>query len=197
MQIKPYSYLNRKGVRPISWEDFHGICKGLAIAISGFDPEIILGIARGGLYPATLLSHILQKELYPVRLTRRFEDIVTRDVPTWLIKPPESVAGKKVLVVDEICDSGETINMVKQEVVRLGSSEVKGAVMYSHTRGKGCPDFIGIISDELILNPWDREIYKDGKFVVHPEYAGAISQQGIKTDFSVVLDIKALGIAKG
>ena len=184
-------------MRLVSWEDFHGICKGLAVAVSGFDPEIILGIARGGLYPATLLSHILRKELYPIRLTRRFEDIVKLNIPVWLIKPPEAVAGKRVLIVDEICDSGETINMAKQEVIELGSAEVKSAVMYSHTRGKGVPDYIGIVSDKLMLNPWDREILKGGKFMFHPEYVEALVNQGIIPDKSLLSGIEAINVAKG
>ena len=64
-----YSYENRKGILPISWEDYFGLCKGLALAISVYEPEIILGIARGGLYAATLLSHLLQAEFYAVRIT--------------------------------------------------------------------------------------------------------------------------------
>src|SRR5579859_4443600 len=67
---KFYSYEKRRGILPISWEDYFGLCKGLALAISAYDPEIILGVARGGLYAATLLSHMLQAELYTVKITR-------------------------------------------------------------------------------------------------------------------------------
>ena len=76
---KFYSYKTRKGVLPISWEDYFGLCKGLALAISTYDPEIILGVARGGLYAATLLSHMLQAELYTIRITRRLKDQVVYD----------------------------------------------------------------------------------------------------------------------
>jgi adenine/guanine phosphoribosyltransferase-like PRPP-binding protein len=62
-----YAYDNRQGVLPISWEDFFSLCKGLALAVAPYQPEVILGIARGGLYPAILLSHLLQAEFYPIR----------------------------------------------------------------------------------------------------------------------------------
>src|SRR6266566_6447043 len=88
---KFYSYENRKGILPISWEDYFGLCKGLALAIAAYDPEIILGIARGGLYAATLLSHMLQAEFYAVRITCRFKDHVVYDIPMWLVKPPAVV----------------------------------------------------------------------------------------------------------
>jgi len=84
---KFYSYEKRRGILPISWEDYFGLCKGLALAISAYEPEIILGVARGGLYAATLLSHMLQAELYTIRITRRFKDQVVYDHPLWIVKP--------------------------------------------------------------------------------------------------------------
>jgi hypothetical protein len=84
MPQKPYDYTTRKGIHPISWEDFHGICKALAQAVSLFQPEIILPIGRGGYYPGTLIAHMLQVEVYPVRLSRRINDIVKYPSPLWL-----------------------------------------------------------------------------------------------------------------
>jgi hypoxanthine phosphoribosyltransferase len=81
MSKNPYDYENRTGIRPISWEDFHSLCKGLVVAISAFQPEIILPIGRAGYYPGTLIAHLLQTELYPVRLSRRVNDIVTHQSP--------------------------------------------------------------------------------------------------------------------
>ncbi|MBX7237178.1 MAG: hypothetical protein K1X65_22535 [Caldilineales bacterium] len=54
-----YDYSARQGVLPISWEDFHGLCKGLARAVAGCAPEIILAVGRGGFYPGTLIAHLL------------------------------------------------------------------------------------------------------------------------------------------
>jgi uncharacterized protein len=64
-----YAYETRKGILPISWEDYFGLCKSLALTISAYEPEIILGIARGGVYAATLLSHMLRAEFYAVKIT--------------------------------------------------------------------------------------------------------------------------------
>lgn len=179
MSIKSYSYKNRKGIMPITWNNFHNICKRLAPSIAEYQPDVILGIARGGLYPATLLSHILQTELYPIRLTRRVNDQIKYASPKWLIEPPKTVKGKKVLIVDEISDTGETINMVKSKLKGMGYKEARSAVLYAHTHSKNVPDYIGIVTDKLILNPWDREIYKNKKFVFHPEYQSAIKKQGV------------------
>jgi hypoxanthine phosphoribosyltransferase len=192
-----YDYSTRKGIRPKSWEDFHSICKALALAISSFDPKIILPIGRGGYYPGTLLSHLLQIEIYPVRVSRRVKDIVTYNRPKWLIEPPAEVAGRKVLIVDEICSMGETISIVKEKVAELRASAIKSAVLYAHSWGSDVPDYIGLITDELVLNPWDREILRDGMFHFHPEYVEALAHQGIEAKPNLFIPAKGIRLAKG
>ena len=193
----PYDYENRVGILPISWEDFHGLCKGLALAVAPFEPEIIMPIGRAGYYPGTLLAHMLQVELYPVRLSRRVRDVVTYQSPQWLVEPPAVVRDRRVLVVDEISSSGETITMVKQKVAALGAQAAKSAVLYAHSWGVAVPDYIGLISDALLVNPWDREILKDGAFQFHPEYVQALAQQGLVADPSLLIDAPVSKIAKG
>ena len=118
MSKNPYDYENRTGIHLISWEDFHGICKGLVRAVAAFNPEIILPIGRGGYYPGTLIAHMLQAEIYPVRVSRRVNDIVKYTTPRWRVRPPKRIKGQRVLIVDEICGSGETIGMVKQDAIK-------------------------------------------------------------------------------
>src|SRR5579872_890935 len=80
--------------------------------------------------------------------------------------------------------------MVSDEVIRLGAREIRSAVLYAHTWGQEFADYIGIVSDALILNPWDREIVQDGKFVPHPEYLHALRQQGLALPTSLVSGIE-------
>jgi hypoxanthine phosphoribosyltransferase len=196
MSENPYDYENRTDIRPISWLDFHGLCKGLAVAASRFQPGIILPIGRAGYYPGTLLAHMLQVEIYPVRLSRRVEDVVTYQSPQWFVEPPAAVKGQRVLIVDEICSTGETISLVKNKVEAMDALAVKSAVLYAHAKGASVPDYIGLITDELLLNPWDREILKDGAFQFHPEYVEALTQQGLKADASLLIDAPEVEIAK-
>lgn len=195
---QPYDYAARQGVRPISWEDFHGLCKALALAAARFRPEIILALGRGGYYPGTLLAHMLQVELYPARLSRRVNDIVVRQTPQWIVEPPaEAVAGRRVLVVDDICDVGETLRLARDQVASLGAAEIKSAVLYAHTWGAETPDYIGLITDELLLNPWDREIYREGAFRLHPEYAEALADQGLEAGPQWLIAASVARLAKG
>lgn len=196
MKTNPYDYSTRNGIRPVSWEDFHGICKALALAASRFQPEMIVAIGRGGYYPGTLLAHLLQVELYPVRVSRRIRDVVKYPSPQWLVEPPQLVAGRRVLIVDEICDSGETIAMVAQRVRAIGASTVKSAVLYAHTQSVSVPDYIGWVTDALVLNPWDREILRDGTFQFHPEYVQALALQGLSADSSLFINVSTLKLDK-
>ncbi len=193
MSQPPYDYGTRQGIYPISWEDFHGLCKALALAAAAFDPAMILGVGRGGYYPATLIAHLLQAEIYPVRVSRRINDVVTHERPQWIIRPPDAVRDQRVLVVDEISSTGETLAMVKSEALRLGASDARCAVLYAHTQGAAVPDAIGLITDALILNPWDREIFRDGAFRFHPEYVEALAKQDVTPSPDLLIPATPVG----
>lgn len=180
--MRSYNYSQRVGLEPISWERFEGLVRQLAVQIEADEPQIIVGIARGGLFPATMLSFILRREFYPVRLTRRLNDAVVSQQPTWLVKPPDKVRGRRVLVMDEIADSGRTIAIAAEEIRRMGASHVRTAVLYAHTWADPRPDYVGLTSDALILNPWDREVLVEGQFVTHPELAAALRLQRTNND---------------
>lgn len=167
---------------PVSWDEFHGLCKGLAEAIWPWRPEIILPVGRGGYYPGTLLAHMLQTEVYPVRLSRRVNDVIVHVSPRWLVEPPPAIEGRRVLIVDEMCSTGQTISLVQRRVTAGGAAAARAATLFAHSSGAHVPDYIGVITDDLVLNPWDREIIIDGAFEFHPEYAAALAQQGRETE---------------
>ena len=193
----PYDYSTRAGVRPIAWDDFHGLVKALAVAVAPWRPEVVLPVGRGGYYPGALLAQILQVEVYPVRLTRRQDDVVVRDTPLWLVEPPASVAGRRVLVVDEMASTGETVRLVRERALALGAAEARTATLYAHTWGADAVDYTGLITEELVLNPWDREIYRDGAFRFHPEYVGALAEQGLAAGPALLIPATPFVAAKG
>lgn len=179
--MDPYDYAHRSGIEPISWERFESLTRALAIEIDRYTPELILGIARGGLFPATLLSCLLRRELYPIRLTRRYEDEVVRREPAWVMRPPDKVRGRRVLIVDEIADSGQTLAMASEAVRQMGAAEVRSAVLYAHTWSSPRPTYVALTTDALIINPWDREVLAGNEFVRHPEISEAIAAQEAST----------------
>ncbi|HRX02184.1 MAG TPA: phosphoribosyltransferase family protein [Anaerolineae bacterium] len=197
MTSPSYDYTQRAGVLPISWNDFHGLCKALALGVQSYQPQIILAVGRGGYYPGTLLAHMLRIDVFPVYLTRRVNDQVVRNHPQWIVEPPSAVAGKRVLIVDEISSSGATVRLVCEKALALAAAAARVAVLYAHSWGTEMPDYIGLVSDALILNPWDREVLTADGFAIHPEYRHALEGQGLAPDGSYLVDAPSFILAKG
>ena len=90
-----------------SWEEMRRDVNVLArdIVLDKFDPNVIVGLSRGGLTPGVMLSHWFKKPFKPVKSS-------LRDFPEWedyLPKPTD----ERVLIVDDICDSGETFQKMQ------------------------------------------------------------------------------------
>jgi uncharacterized protein len=192
----PYDYRTRLGVRPIDWHDVHGLCRALARVAADLGTDAVLAVGRGGLYPGALVAHMLRVDLHPVYLSRRERDRAVHADPRWLIEPPASIAGQRVLVVDEISSTGTTLSMVKERALALGAARVTTAVLYAHTRAADIPDCVGLVTDALVLNPWDREVLRAGEFVLHPEYADALRSLGEPADSSWLVQAPGFELAR-
>jgi len=175
--VKPYDYAQRKGVTELSWEDCAKLARQLATELAAQEIHSVIGIARAGLIPATTVALALRCAFFPVRLTRRVNDKVVRDHPVWLTDVPISVAGQRVAVIDEIADTGETLALVAARLRERGATQVVTACLVSHTWADQRPDLCGLISDALIVFPWDKTVFVDGRWDLHPELAAALRAQ--------------------
>ena len=175
--MKSYDYAHRQGVLQISWADFGQLAMKLVELAAPTRPEIVLGIARAGLFPATALACMLGCELFPVRITRRLNDQVVYPKPVWKTPVPADVAGKTVLVVDEIADSGETLALVSQAALDLGAAQVSTACLTSHTWAKPMPQVVALLSDAFIIFPWDEQRYFDNQWQPTPEVVAGLRAQ--------------------
>ena len=175
--MKPYQYQFRKGRRKVSWKQFHQMCQRLSSKVSGDNSDIIIGIARAGLYPATLVAGMLRKEFFPVRVTRRENDKIKWKKPIWKIDVPNDVKGAKILVIDDVCDSGETLSILARRVKEKGAKQVNTAVLIAHSWAKPKPNYEATKSDKCVIFPWDTQILVDGKWRLHPELAGGMKSQ--------------------
>jgi hypoxanthine phosphoribosyltransferase len=176
--MKPYDYSHRTGVRPLSWDDFAGLAGRLAELVQPDHPELVLGIARAGLFPATAVACSLRCELFPIRLTRRLNDVVFYDQPVWKVSVPPEVSGKVVAIIDEIADTGSTLAIAASAATALGASKVVTGCLVSHTWAEPLPDIVALKTDEFVIFPWDARVLKNGKWVPHPEvFAGLKAQR--------------------
>jgi len=171
--MKSYDYDKRDQVRELTWDDFATFSKYLAERLAPENVDMIIGIARAGLLPATAVSCMLRKEMYPVRLTRRQADVVVSEKPVWKVTLPEAeLTDRVVAVVDEIADTGETLSMVAEGARERGAKRVITACLISHTWAK--PDIVILETDDLVLFPWSARVYDKGEWRIHPEIEGPI-----------------------
>ena len=77
-----------------------------------------------------------------------------------------------MLVVDETCDTGDTIRLAVAAMVNAGASEVRTAVAFQ--TGSYVPDFHALATESTIVLPWDREVLIDGELVLKPDYRAAL-----------------------
>ena len=86
--------------------DVNTLCR--EITLDKFNPEVVVGISRGGLLPGVMMSHWLNIPFKPVKAG-------LRDFPEWEDYLPRKT-DERVLIVDDICDSGETFQKIKEHI---------------------------------------------------------------------------------
>jgi hypothetical protein len=175
--MKPYNYAHRFGVRSLTWDDFASLSMQLAELLEPFQPQIILGIARAGLFPATAVACSLRCELFPIRLTRRVKDVVVYPDPIWKVPVPPDVEGKVIAVVDEIADTGQTLSRVVERAEKCGAAQVVTAGLVAHSWANPAPQVSALVSDEFIIFPWDQQVLRGGKWITHPEIEAGLNAQ--------------------
>jgi uncharacterized protein len=172
--ISSYDYARRTGVRELDWEAAFDLSAHLAEALEPLAIDAVVGIARGGLIPASTIALSLRCEMFPIRLSRRVGDEVKYDSPVWWIRIPPDVAGLRVALVDEIADSGETLELAREAAIDAGALDAVTACLVQHSWASPVPRFSGLVSDELIIFPWHRRVLQDGTWRPHPELESAL-----------------------
>jgi hypoxanthine phosphoribosyltransferase len=153
-------------VRELTWLEFGSIVRDLGARIAaGFQPDVVLGVARGGIFVGGALAAPVRAEFLPVRVEKRSRD--RRAVPT--IRVPEA-RGKKVLVVDDVTNSGETLAKAKALAMRSGAGEVQSAALVVRPGGSR-PEWFALETAQLIVFPWDYQLDAGGP-VVDPGTVG-------------------------
>jgi hypoxanthine phosphoribosyltransferase len=162
-----------KGVFEVEWPLFGELSRALALKVArAYDPELVIGIATTGVIPGAVIAAILDREFHSFVVSRRFGGGAVRATPTVLGAVPHEARGRRVLIVDETCDTGDTMRLAINAVVNAGAKEVRSAV--SFRTGPFEPDFHALATESTIVLPWDREILIDGELVTNPLYAEAL-----------------------
>ena len=158
----------------VDWAMFGELCRALALKVADdYDPEVIVGIARAGVIPAAVVASILRLDFYSMKISRRDGDETVRERPEIFSAAPRQVAGKRVLIVDEITTSGDTLRLALAAVRDVHPSEVRTATSFSRRSGYQ-PDYSALTMDAQVIFPWDRKVFDGDELVVNPRYVGII-----------------------
>ena len=147
-----------EGKEILTWEIFGDATDELATQIhhSGFDPEILIAVARGGMIPGGALTYSLGVKLINVE----FYTDVQETLPDPLLLAPmldtDSIRNKRILIVDDVVDSGRTLALVL-ELLRGFGADVRSAVLYAKPTTIIHPDFVWKATDKWIVFPWSAK----------------------------------------
>jgi hypoxanthine phosphoribosyltransferase len=142
----------------LTWELYGTAVRELAVQIheDGFRPDLVLAIARGGLFVAGSLGyaldvknlHVMNVEFYTGVDERLAMPVVLPPVPE-----PVEIAGARVLVADDVADTGATLALVK-DFCAQHVAEVRCAVVYEKPRSTVRSDYVWRRTDRWIDFPW-------------------------------------------
>jgi dipeptidyl aminopeptidase/acylaminoacyl peptidase/hypoxanthine phosphoribosyltransferase len=144
----------------LSWSDFGRASRELAeqVAASGYQPDLILSIARGGLFAAGALGYALDVKNLHVMNVEFYTGVGKRlDMPVMLPPVPSVVdlAGARVLVADDVADTGATLKLVRDFCIDH-VAEVRCAVIYEKPESEVRCEYVWRRTDRWINFPWSE-----------------------------------------
>ena len=151
---------NNLEFKVLSWDPIYSLLLNLAEAVrkSGFEPDIIVGVSRGGWIPARIMSDLLETPKL-ANVTAEFYVGVAETKREPSITQPVSVSVKdmKVLVVDDLADTGESLKLVNSHLKNQGASEVKIATIYYKPWSITVPHYYQKETRCWIVFPWEQK----------------------------------------
>ncbi len=150
------------GVREkLTYEQFGVAVRELAQAVAddGYRPDVVLSIARGGVFVAGGLAYALDcKNLHLVNVEFYTGVGTTLEMPVMLAPVPDVVdfTDKKVLIADDVADTGKTLRLVRDFCLDA-VAEVRSAVVYEKTQSLVKCEYVWKRTDKWIDFPWSAQ----------------------------------------
>lgn len=143
----------------LSWLDVYNLTLQLSekIVSSGFKPNVIVGIARGGWIPARILSDVLYMDTLQNIRIEYYTDVGAKGKEPRITQPlTGSMNDKTVLLVDEVADTGDTLQHAMNHIKNLGVTEVRSAVLHYKPTSVIIPDYYMVETKSWIVYPWEN-----------------------------------------
>jgi hypoxanthine phosphoribosyltransferase len=143
-----------------SWEQIYEMLLNLTNKIrkDKFKSDIIVGVSRGGWAPGRIMSDLLENthianvrtEFYKGVAETKGEPIITQPVSM-------PVKGKKLLVVDDVADTGRSLRKVQLHLLEQGATDVRIATIYYKPWSVTLPNYYEKETRKWIIFPWERK----------------------------------------
>jgi hypothetical protein len=122
-----------------------------------FKPDVIVGVARGGWIPARILSDLLENANLANIKAEFYEDVAKTGKKPKITQPVSTdIRGLKVLVVDDVSDTGLSLSEVKKSLVQEGAGEIKIATLHYKPHSILKPDYYIEETSAWIIYPHER-----------------------------------------
>ena len=152
----------------VDWDYAYNLCKDVSerIKVAGFMPEVIIGVARGGWYLARVLcDFFMVKDLFSLKMEHWGVTATVTGAAELKFgldsEAQKKLKGKRVLIADDVTDTGDSIKFALEYVSAFEPLDVKTATMHHKTSSSFMPDFYGELMTEWrwIIYPWS--VYED------------------------------------
>ena len=164
----------------VTWTEYGEMVTKIAenIASSGKKFDLVIGIARGGIPVAMVVADRLGTRIDFINV-KSYTDVGERVKPRILSTITEDILGKRVLLVDDLVDGGDTMKTVTRYLHSEGPKTLKTAALFTKPWSSFHPDYSLKVVDSWIVFPYERgEVRrsrspKRQKQLVPPGYAKA------------------------
>ena len=153
-----------------TYDEIHKTAKDIAdrVVASGYDPDVIVAIGSGGFIPARIIRTFLDRPILAVGVAYYDAEDRPTEEPRkvqWIEEAERKLAGKRILLVDEVDDSRSTLEYCIRELLRHKPAEIAVAVLHDKKKPKKgvIPSevsryFAGrVIEDRWVAYPWDAK----------------------------------------
>ena len=126
------------------------------IKTQNYKPDLIIAIARGGVVPSRILSDLLEiPNLSFIQIEFYTNINQTLQEPNLKQTLITNVTGKKILLVDDISDTGKSLKLAKTYLQNQGAIEIKTATLYQKPQSISTSDFYEKQTTAWVVFPWD------------------------------------------
>ncbi|MFX1319374.1 MAG: phosphoribosyltransferase [Promethearchaeota archaeon] len=149
----------------VDFQEIYDMSKQLAFKVteSGYEPDLLLAIARSGFVPGRLMSDFMgNSNLYALKVEHWLDTTAEhQEDATIPVRSPLPVKGKSVLIIDDIVDTGRSAIQTLKYINGIGAKEAKTAVMLYLTVSEYEPDYYTVKESEWIWFIWFWNRFED------------------------------------